>query len=106
VVAIVVIAVCAALSYKLYEQYGNPEFTPTVVAVSNISDTSMTVRFNVQKPDGKPATCTLNAIAYDSTVVGTAQVPVPAGKNVTVSYAITTLSRGFVADVPTCQPAP
>jgi hypothetical protein len=76
-----------------------------VLKDSNVTDTSITVKFNVTKSDGAPATCTVQAIAYDNSQVGEAQVSVPAGKSVTVTYKLATSGRPYVAQVPSCEAA-
>jgi hypothetical protein len=98
------VAIMSLIAVKLYLEYGNDEFTPTVISDKTVTDTSMTVKFQVAKPDGAPATCTVEAFAYDNTQVGTAQVAVPAGTNVTVTYTLATTSRPYVAEIPACQP--
>jgi hypothetical protein len=105
-VLVLVVAVAMSLvAVKLYLEYGNDEFTPTVLASNQVTDDSITVTFQVAKPDGAPATCTVQAFAYDQTQVGEAQVAVPAGRDVTVKYVLKTTSRAYVGEVNTCQPA-
>jgi hypothetical protein len=99
------VAVMALIAVKLYVQYGTAEFTPTVLGDTNVTNNSITVKFNVTKSDGAPATCTVQAIAYDNSQVGEAQVPVPAGKSVTVTYKLATSKRAYVGQVPSCQAA-
>jgi uncharacterized protein DUF4307 len=98
------VAVLSLIAVKLYVEYGNDEFTPTVTSDTKITDSSITITFEVAKSDGAPATCTVQAFAYDDTQVGEAQVPVPAGQNVTVTYTLATTARPYVGEVPTCQP--
>ncbi len=101
----IVILLSGALAVRLYRQYGTPEFTPTVVSLSNVSDISVTVRFIVGKPEADPAICTLDALAVDGSIVGTAEVPVPAGKSVTRVFALPTTSRAYVAEIRSCRKA-
>jgi Domain of unknown function (DUF4307) len=104
-VLIVVGAVVMSLvAVKLYFEYGNDELTPTVISSNQITDTSITVTFQVEKSGTAAGSCTVEAFAYDDTQVGQAQVPVPAGAKVTVTYTLTTTSRPYVGEVPVCQP--
>ena len=99
-----VVAVTALLALKLYTQYGTPQYSPTVLSLTNVTKTSITVKFRVQKP-ASAAVCTLDAQAHDGSVLGTANVPVPVGTDVTVSYTITTTDRPYIAEVPSCHAA-
>lgn len=101
----VVIVIMVLIAVKLYRQYGSEEFSPVVLSYSQVSATSITVTFTVHKDGGAAATCTLNALAADGSQVGTAEVPVPAGVDVTVTYTMATTARPYVAEVPTCQAA-
>jgi Domain of unknown function (DUF4307) len=100
----VVVSVMALLALKLYTQYGSQQYSPTVLSLTNVTKTSVTVTFRVQKPS-PAAVCTVDAEARDGSVVGTSNVPVPIGTDVTVSYAITTTDRPHIAEVPSCHAA-
>jgi hypothetical protein len=104
VVVAAVVAVMALLAVKLYTQYGTPQYSPTVLSLTNVTNTSVTVEFRVQKPSAA-AVCTVNAEAKDGSVLGTSDVPVPVGTDVTVTYTITTTGRPFIAEVPGCTAA-
>jgi hypothetical protein len=105
VALVAVIAIMALVSVKLYGQYGTPDFSPTVLKVSDVTETSVTVTFTVTKPSGDPAICTVDALAYNHERVGTAEVSVPAGKNVRLQHTLKTTKRAYVADVPSCRAA-
>jgi hypothetical protein len=105
VAMILVVAAGAAVAVKLYRQYGGPRFTATVVGLTRNSDTSVTVRFQVHNPGRGAAVCTVNALAFDGSVLGSGQAPVPAGADVTVSYQLSTTARPDLADVPSCRDA-
>jgi hypothetical protein len=104
-IIVAVIAIMALISVKLYGQYGTPRVSASVVKISDVTDSSMTVTFTVQKPDGERAVCTLDAIAYNRDRVGTAEVNVPEGANVQVTHTLPTTKRAYVADVPSCRAA-
>ena len=94
----------ALLAVKLYVQYGSPQYSPTVLSLTNVTKTSSTVKFRVQKPS-PAAVCTVVAEARDGSVLGTSDVPVPVGTTVTVTYTITTSDRPHIAEVPSCRAA-
>jgi hypothetical protein len=104
VALVAVVALMGLLAIKLYTQYGTEQYSPTVLSLSNVTNSSITVKFRVSKPSGA-AVCTVNAEARDGTILGTAEVPVPAGSAVTVTHSITTTDRAYIAEVPSCRPA-
>ncbi len=104
-VGVLVVAIMGLITLKLYDQYGRDEFSPTVLQYTNVTDTSITVKFQVDKSSGRAAVCTLDAYAVDGSIIGTAQVPVPTGTEVTVTYTLPTTGKARTADVATCQPA-
>jgi hypothetical protein len=105
VIAIAVLAIMGGLTVKLYKQYGNPQYTPTVIKLTNVTDSSIDVTFRVSKPNGAAATCTVDALTRAGAALGSAQVPVPAGTNVQVTATIKTTARAYIAQVPSCHSA-
>lgn len=105
ILAVVIVAVLVAVAVKLYVAYGQTDFNPTVLRYSDIKQSSITVRFQVDKPGGAAAVCTVQAYATDGTIVGSADVPVPAGRSVTVDYTLATTGLARAADVTTCHAA-
>lgn len=103
VIALAIIAIMGLLSVKLYKQYGNPQFTPTVLKLTNVRDSEITVTFRVTKPGGAAAICTVDVLAYNGSALGTKQVPVPEGKDVQVTATIDTSARAYIAQVPSCR---
>lgn len=101
---LVVVALMGLIAVKLFSQYGTAQYTPTVLALKNVTNSSITVTFRVQKPTN-PAVCTVDAEARDGSIVGTSNVPVPAGATVTVTYTVTTSQRAHIAEVPSCHAA-
>lgn len=104
VVLAAVVAVMALLVVKLFTQYGSPQYSPTVLSLTNVTETSTTVKFRVQKPS-PAAVCMVIAEARDGSVLGSSTVPVPVGTDVTVTYTITTTDRPYIAEVPSCHAA-
>jgi hypothetical protein len=99
---LIFVAAAAAVSVQLYRVYGqNPQ--ATVERVSDIGPSSVTVRIRVQKPDGKPATCRLQALDYGHAEVGYAQLSVPSGRDVTMSYTLATTAKPVAVTVLGCR---
>jgi hypothetical protein len=90
VIAVAVAAIMGLLSVKLYHDYGTPEFTPNVVKLTNATNNSVDVTFTVAKPSGDAAICTVDALTSAGSALGTADISVPAGKNVQVTATIKT----------------
>jgi uncharacterized protein (DUF58 family) len=99
-----VIAAMVTIAVRLYGQYGTVQISPTVTNLTSVSDSSVTVTIRVQKPQA-PAVCTVDAEARDGTVVGTAEVDVPAGTDVTVTHTVATRARPYIAEIPSCRSA-
>jgi hypothetical protein len=100
----VVLAMLLLAGY-LYRQYGDPPYRVTVQSQGGVTDTSATVTFTVHKRDGGPALCRVRAKTYNGAEVGYADVPVPAGTDVTVHYTVTTSARPYAVDVLGCHAA-
>jgi len=104
VLLVVGVVILGAIVTKLYFQYGNDEFSATVIKQSNITDSSITVTFDVVKRGDAPGTCTLQAFTYHNAQVGEAQVDVAKGENVRVTYTLPTTAKAYMAEIPACQP--
>ncbi len=102
VVLVAVVALMALIAIKLYSQYGAGGYSPTVLSLTNVTKSSITVTFRVQKPDA-PAVCTVDAKARDGSIVGTSNVPVRAGTTVTTTATIATTDQPYIAEVPSCR---
>lgn len=103
VLAGLVVLGTTGLAYRLYAQYGDGDFTTRILAETERTDDRVTIRFEVQSRDGAhPATCLVRARARDGLVIGSAEVPVPAGKRVERSYTLSTSARTFVVEIPRC----
>jgi Domain of unknown function (DUF4307) len=89
------------LAVVLYQRY-TPEYRPQVVEFQ-AADDHVTLRFQVHKPSRDPAVCHVRARNRAGAEVGAANVAVPAGATVTVSYTLTTNGPPVTAEVPTCR---
>jgi hypothetical protein len=90
------------LAVVLYQRYGAPDYRPQVVNFQTAGD-HVTMRFQVHKPSGDPVTCHVRARNRDGIEVGAADVAVPAGKTVTVTYTLATSGPPVSAEVPACR---
>jgi hypothetical protein len=99
----------AGIAVKLYQQYTLAPYQVRVLNVTNLTDTQVTVLFEVSKPAGQPALCTVQGHTRDGEEVGKAEVPVPAGSpdetTTQVTYTLVTTKRPVTAEVPGCGPA-
>lgn len=107
VFGIIVIAVCALVSVRLYRQYGDPNYDPQIVGWTGITATQITIDFKVRVPAGGSATCLLRARSYDGAEVGARTVTVAAaGDDTTIvaSEPVSTTARASVGEVIRCRP--
>jgi hypothetical protein len=99
----------AGIALKLYQQYTLAPYQVQVLNVTNLTDTQVTVLFEVSKPAGQPALCTVQGHTREGEEVGKAEVPVPAGSpdetTTQVTYTLVTTKRPVTAEVPGCGPA-
>jgi Domain of unknown function (DUF4307) len=109
VLAAAVIVAGVGIAVKLYRQYELAPYQVRVISVTDLTDSAVTVTFEVHKPAGEPATCTVLGHTRDGVEVGKASVDVPAGngdETVTrVTYTLRTAGRPVTAEVPGCGPA-
>lgn len=101
---VAVLAVAVVLSVRLYQQYGDPAYTPTVIRFSGITDSQVMITFRVHRPAGRAAVCAVRALDADGAVVGRAEVPVPADAG-EITYRLVTTARPDRPEVPRCRPA-
>jgi Domain of unknown function (DUF4307) len=99
-----VVAATSVLAIRLYQQYGDPTYEPQVITYTDITDRQIVINFRVRLPEGTGAVCAVRARARDGSVVGRAEVPVPAGSPV-ISYRLETSARPFIGEVLRCRAA-
>ena len=105
-IALLVVLTAAAISVRLYRQYGQPDYQPTVRRYFELSDSGISIEFEVRKPADREATCRVRARASSGEQVGFAYVDAPKGDRVVVTYRLATSKRPLVADVIRCDPKP
>jgi hypothetical protein len=97
-----------AIAVKLYQQYAMPPYEVTNLNVTDLTDTGVTVSFDVRVPAGEGATCTVQGHTRDGVLVGRAEVDVPPGgpraTNLHVTYSLVTTARPMTGEVPGCGP--
>lgn len=105
--AAVLITVLVLASVKLYRQYGDPTYDAQVIRYTGITDSRVTVDFQVTVPPGGSAICLLRARSYQGAEVGRRTVTVTAtdgARQATGSEQIPTSARPFIGEVLRCGP--
>src|SRR5689334_20225502 len=108
IMLVIVLAASVLVSVKLYQRYGQTDYQAQIIGWQP-ADTTMTIKFTVKVPAGRPAECLLRARDYGGSEVGRRTVVVkPADASATSIEAdetVPTTKRGSVGDVLGCQPA-
>jgi hypothetical protein len=104
VFAVAGVIVGLLLAIVLYQRYGSPDYQPQVLHFQ-AADDHVTLRFQVHKSSGRPGVCHVRARDRAGAEVGAADVPVPAGRTVTVTYTLATSGPPVTAEVPVCRAA-
>jgi hypothetical protein len=102
----VVVLAGIGIAVKLFRQYTLAPYQVRVVRVTDLNDTGVTVTFEVNKPAGQGAECTVQAHTRDGREVGKAVVAVPAtAPDVSqITYRLATSQRPVTGEVPGCGP--
>jgi hypothetical protein len=93
------------LTVLLYVRFGAATYQPSVLGFE-LADDHVTVRFEVHKPADRAAVCRVRARALAGNEVGAADVAVPTGNPVVVTYTLPTTAKPVSAEVPRCAAAP
>jgi hypothetical protein len=104
VLGALVIVASSAAALKLYRQYAEAPYQVRVVDIPEVTDTTVTVTFEVRKPPDTRAVCTVLAQGRGGVEVGRARVDVPPGIT-RITYTLTTVKPPVRADVPGCGPS-
>jgi len=106
--ATIVVLAGVAISVKLYRQYADAPYQVRIVSVTDLTDSAVTVTFEVRRPAGKGATCTVLAHTRAGEEVGKAEVDVPAGgpqeTTTQITFTLRTTKRPVTGEVPGCGP--
>ncbi len=107
--AAIMVAAGVGISVMLYRQYAQAPYQVRVISVTDLTDTAVTVTFEVTKPAGQPAICTVLGHTRDGEQDGLGEVDVPAGapsETVTrLTYTLITTKRPVTAELPGCGPS-
>ena len=90
------------VAFVLNRKYGVSDYEPQVVGF-RITGQQVAMRFEVHKPSGKPAVCHVRSRDRSGAEVGAADVGVPAGKDVTVTYTLAANGVPVSAEVTACH---
>ncbi|MFC0527986.1 DUF4307 domain-containing protein [Phytohabitans kaempferiae] len=104
----VVVAAGAALSVRLYRQYGDPAYDGQVLSYTDITDTQVVVEFRVTVPEGGEAICVIRARSRDGAEVGKAEVHVdapPGESHPVMTYRLVTTARPINGELVRCRAA-
>ncbi|MDG4828662.1 DUF4307 domain-containing protein [Solwaraspora sp. WMMD1047] len=106
--AAAMIAGLALVSMRLYQQYGDPNYTAEVITYTEITDNQVLVDFRVTVPPGGAATCVVRARSRDGAEVAREEVVVraaPGERHPTVRHRLVTTARPMLGEVVRCRPA-
>ncbi|MEQ4301222.1 DUF4307 domain-containing protein [Plantactinospora sp. B6F1] len=106
--AVVLLAVLGAVSYRLYRQYGDPNYDAQVITYTEITDSQLMLEFRVTVPEGGSATCVLRARSRDGAEVAREEVRVtaePGQRHLTIRHRLATTARPILGEVLRCRPA-
>jgi hypothetical protein len=111
VAALLVVALAVVLGLivvRLYRQYGDPTYNAQVITYTDITDSQVVVKFEVQVPPGGSAICVLRARSRDGAEVGREEVRVTATQgqmNPVLSHRLATTARPLLGEVLSCRAA-
>lgn len=94
------------IAIKLYDQYAEAPYRARVIRVTELTDTKVTFTFEVVKPAGQGAICTVLAHTRDGLEVGRAEVTLAPGpdERTEITYTLPTTQRAVTGEVPGCGP--
>ncbi len=111
--AVLALALVAALVFtligvRLYRAYGDGDYTASVTAFDEITDTQVVVTFMVQLPADGEAVCLVRARDRTGTEIGREEVtvrPGPEPERTMVTHRLVTTGRPVTGEVKGCHPA-
>jgi hypothetical protein len=108
VVLTLVLAASLLLTVRLYQRWGQTDYQAQIVGWTDVTPTSMTMRFTVTVPAAASTTCLLRARDYGGNEVGHREVTLTAAAGATTISAdelVSTTARASVGEVLHCRPA-
>ncbi|MFG2099034.1 DUF4307 domain-containing protein [Micromonospora echinaurantiaca] len=106
--AVVLVALLGLISFRLYRQYGDPNYQAQVITYTDITDTQVLVNFRVTVPEGGSAVCVLRARDRAGAEVAREEVTVtapPGERQITTVHRLATSARPFIGEVLRCRSA-
>ncbi|PWR05318.1 DUF4307 domain-containing protein [Micromonospora acroterricola] len=94
------------ISFRLYQQYGDPVYDAQVITYTDITDNQVLLEFRVTVPPGGSAVCALRARDRAGAEVAREEVTVTAGpgdRHVTTRHRLATTARPFIGEVLRCR---
>lgn len=104
--AIITAAAVLMVTYRLYTQYGANPYQPGQIRYDQVTDSRVTVTFEVSKPADGTAVCRLQAKDRSGAETGYAEVSVGTGARVSTTYAMATGTRAVLVTILGCDAAP
>ncbi|BCL15748.1 DUF4307 domain-containing protein [Micromonospora sagamiensis] len=104
----VALAASGLVTFRLYQQYGDPTYDAQVITYTDITDNQVVVAFRVTVPPGGSAVCLLRARDVDGAEVAREQVTVTAPgdeRSITTRHRLATSARPFIGEVVRCRPS-
>ncbi|MEO3742120.1 DUF4307 domain-containing protein [Plantactinospora sp. B5E13] len=104
----VLLGVMVAVSFRLYRQYGDPNYDAQVITYTQITETQVVIDFRVTVPEGGSAICVLRARSKDGAEVGREELRVaaePGQRHLTARHRLATAARPIIGEVLRCRPA-
>ncbi|AVT31425.1 MULTISPECIES: DUF4307 domain-containing protein [unclassified Plantactinospora] len=105
--AVALLVVMSAVSYRLYRQYGDPNYDAQVITYTEITDSQLVLDFRVTVPAGGSAICVLRARSKDGAEVAREEVRVdaePGQRHLTARHRLVTTARPILGEVLRCRP--
>lgn len=105
-VGLALVAALGTIVVRLYQQYGSPEYDPTVIAYTDITDSQVLIDFRVTVPPGGSAVCVVRARDRAGAEVAREQVTVtaqPDERQVRTQHLLVTEGRPFIGEVLRCR---
>ncbi|MEE6257586.1 DUF4307 domain-containing protein [Plantactinospora sonchi] len=104
---VVLLGVMVAVSFRLYRQYGDPNYDAQVITYTQITESQVMIDFRVTVPEGGTAICVLRARAKTGVEVGREEVRVaaaPGERHLTTRHLLATTARPIIGEVLRCRP--
>jgi hypothetical protein len=96
------------VAVALYQRYRPAEYQGQLLRFDVRSASQAQFQLQVSKPAGRPAECSVQALAYDHSAVGQTRVAIPPGPSgsttATVTASLRTSAKAYTGEVLGCGP--